>query len=86
MEYTHTLFITTYQKINDKWSLDGTYKNPDYNLEKWESYILESKYFSKRQEVAAYLKDKTLTNVLSDGNKKIVYTLKAQTQKKVTIE
>ena len=76
MTYTHTLYIERYEKAGDKWTLQATYKNEDYNLEKWQTYILDSRKFFKNLGGTERLKGYTLTSISPDDTKKTVYTLK----------
>lgn len=73
---THTLTIKRYRKANGKWDLLETEKQPNYNLEKWKSNILDSRDFFKRLGGTERLSGHTLTSISPDGNKKSIYTLK----------
>ena len=76
MKHTHTLYIERYQKLDNKWTLQTTHKNEDYNLEKWQTYILDARNFFKNLGGTERLKGYTLTSISPCGTKKTVYTLK----------
>lgn len=76
MEHTHTLTTTRYQKVNDKWILKETYNNQDYSLERWQTYILDSRKFFKSLGGTERLRGYTLTSISPCNTKKTVYTLK----------
>ena len=73
---THTLVIERYTKVNGKWELEYTHKDSNYNLEKWESHILDSRDFFKTLGGTELREGYTLTSISPDGNNKSVYTLK----------